>query len=166
MLNRKGNIAPGLLVLLALFLVILTLFGFAGFNNEGYDEGKRFTAVIDNFDLAKISVKDALYFLANEARIANTEKTGTEFESAFNLAIKNAAEQRREEWKDKTNLMGLLFNQEAGSYSLNMQGDDYDLIIRDVWVKITNGNDELSGTYDFKVTFNKDKILKIEETAK
>lgn len=158
--NRRGHVGTILLVIGAFLLVIFALYAMISSNSD--------------LDLIKAELRSASDFaeanhklvLMNSREIVNLSlldsNSSSNFESDFKESLKKHASDKR--------VSGLSNNLYAkfslGDYSLISKNGNYEIIVSDISEKYNLDNNEISYAYSLKITFDKNKVISVQEIMK
>jgi hypothetical protein len=154
MLNKKAQIATGLLVPLTLAIYLALFIGFVSFGNDLENNSWHLAYLINEIKFKESFVNFALGEMVKEA-IENAEG-GAGFEKEFRENLGSIAEKRR--GPEFGNLFIKLILRE---YDLNRSGDIYLLRVSDVFVSVKSEVDEskITRTFDLKIWFDKNGLV-------
>ena len=153
MLNRRGHIGTTLMVLGALVLVIATLYSFAIFSDKTGEEKEKLNEFISSFSFEQKYVPIVFEDMVEEA--IEEAKFEEEFSESFKKYLKKIAERRRDE-KRKTNLFAKIVKEPI---NLTERGNNYVLILDEVFVKLEEDKSVVKRKFNFEILFNRAGII-------
>ncbi|MEK6846769.1 MAG: hypothetical protein AABY16_01235 [Nanoarchaeota archaeon] len=155
-MNRQGHIGTIALVFGALFLVGFALYSFYWFSENANVRRLQLRQIgFEAVDGEKI-VKDALVEAVNNA--ITFSKDATDFKTVFENKLKELAQTKRGQ-----EVFGNVFSTIAdGRYTLELVGDNYVLVINDLFYKVSVDKNEAVNNFNLRVVFNKSGVVSAE----
>jgi hypothetical protein len=155
-MNRRGHIGTGLMPLIALALFVNAWVVMYGFDVDLTKSRADLRAIEEKSSFTHKFVKDELNKTFLEA-IAQSDKSN--FELSFNNSLRQSANNLRNSGLN-TNLYARIA---LGEYTLTKNGENYTLIVKDVFENEASGVNEISYFYSLRINFDKTKVVSIEE---
>jgi hypothetical protein len=152
MLNRKGHLGTMLMVFGALVLVGAATYGFSTFSNKSDKIENEIKLIISEYNFYESYVRKSFNLMV-KLSIDEAKKENKEFKLAFCEKIKEKAREKRDEWKERTNLFGKV--EEENCELVDIGSGKYKYLVEDVFVWRKVGENEIRNVFDLSSEFDK-----------
>jgi hypothetical protein len=151
MLNRRGHLATTMMFFITLILIVSALFSFSNFNSEVGEKQEVLNNLIFEFNFRQKFVPIVFGEMIGEA-IEQAERDGN-FEEVFESSLKEIAERRRD--PEISNLFAELIEKEINLEKLDDENEKYRLLVKDVFVKFSEGKNEMNEEFNLVAEIEK-----------
>ncbi len=162
-LNKRGHLPTILLFIVALFLVLTAWFTFIGFKSENQTRADGIADLVFDFETDSAYIP-AVFERIVERAIVKADKSN--FRNSFETEFLKIAERVDSVSEASGNFFGKIRignkakNRLNDGYELTENGEIYTLEIKDVFVNVKNGNNEIKKRFDLSVIFTKDGLVR------
>ncbi len=159
-MNRRAHVGTVLLVIGAFLLVVTSLFMMVSNNTDLTLIKSELRASSDfasaSHDYLINDVKDII------GKSIGGSKGSIDFEKSFNESLKKLANEKRTSGLSNTLYAKLVL----GDYSLLKIGENYEIVVLDVFENYDLNNNEVTYSYSLKVVFDSERVISIDKVYK
>lgn len=154
MLNKRGHIATWMILLGAIILVGMCIFSFLGFNGN-------FVKQANDLQKTRVGFLNDENYVHSVFELLVSKSIRDASDVDFSSSFKSKLSENAASIGGDSDLSGNFFGKiRAGDYDVKiLTNGDYEIILKDVFVKSGYGGNEIISYFDLDVRFNKTGLV-------